>query len=225
MGRLLGALTGVLAYVCVATVIAALSGYVYLRFSGGLDGAKLARLKAAWQGLELAPAAAKSAHAKSEPDEQPSYEERQRTLALQLRQLEMREQSISNILALVRTEQKDLDEKRGRYDLIKDAFRKELADVRSGVKSSGRTQVMQTLVSLKPKQAKEQLLQMMQTQEIDEVVTLLSMMPLDARAKIVSEFKAKDEVKMLDDLLRKIREAKSENDLVDKTEKQIQQPQ
>ena len=58
-----------------------------------------------------------------------------------------------------------------------------------GAAATGREDARRTLETLKPKQAKELIAQMLEGKEIDEVVMLLAGMPEGKRAKIIAEFK------------------------------------
>ncbi len=78
--------------------------------------------------------------------------------------------------------------------------------------------------NIKPKQAKEQILKMLDNQEMNEVVTILSGMPIGKRAKIVGEFKTPEETEKLDEILRLIRCGVPEVNLIDKTLSQVKQP-
>ena len=64
--------------------------------------------------------------------------------------------------------------------------------------------------SIKPRQAKELVVGMLDNGEEDEVVLLLSGMSDSKRAKLLAEFKTADENKKIDDVLRRIRQGVAE---------------
>ena len=89
--------------------------------------------------------------------------------------------------------------------------------------TTGHENVRSIWENIKPKQAKEQILKMIEADEIKDVVTIFSAIPITKRAKIVAEFKSPEETKKLDDILRLIREGVAEVNLIEKTDRQIKQ--
>ncbi len=223
MGRILGALMGLVTYFCVATLLAAGATLAYLRLSDTLTDDTVQKIVAVLEGAELFdPNREVPQKPKSEDSEQPSYEDREQARDLQARNLELREQALNSRLDLVRAEQRALVADKERHERLKEAFTNQLTALREGTTSSGRENVRMIWENIKPKQAKEQILQMLAAQEINEVVALLSAMPIDRRAKIVGEFKTPDETAKLDEILRLIREGIPEINLVEKTLNQAQ---
>ena len=223
MGRLLGKLLALFAYFCVATVIAAAAGVVQLRVTGRLDDNRIDRIVAALQGNETKDekiAAAAPVDAPRDP-EQPSYEERERTRDIHARNLELREQALKSGLERVRFEKDQVTEDRDRYKRLQAAFEEQLNSERNKALSQGSENVRQIWENIKPKQAKEQILQMIEKQEINDVVSILSAMPIGKRAEIVAEFKTSDETAKLDEIMRLIRLGVPEVNLIDKTRSQI----
>ena len=96
--------------------------------------------------------------------------------------------------------------------------------MRSKALSTGRENVRTIWENIKPKQAKEQIMEMIDKQEMNEVVTIFVAMPIAKRAKIVSEFKTAEELQKLDEIMRLIRQGVPEVNLIDKTRSQIGQP-
>jgi hypothetical protein len=226
MGRILGMIAALIAYLSVATVLAAGAGFVYLRANGKLDEQKLARIVALLQGLEVTEKTPeKTEETKDQDSEQPSYDEREKARQLHSRQLEMRELALKSGLERIRFEQRVLTEEKDRYERLKLAFEEQLAALRDGARSSGRENIRLIWENIKPKLAKSQILEMLQAQEINEVVAILSAVPIAKRAKIISEFKTPEEEAKLDEILRLIRQGVPETNLIDKTRGQIQEPQ
>jgi hypothetical protein len=224
MGRLLGMLSSLFVYVCVATTIAAGSGFMYMRASGQLDDARLGRILAVAQGIE-APEAKKETPVEKKDDDQeePSHEDRQVVRDLQSRHLELREQAVKSGLDRVGLERQLLTEERKRYEYLRKDFEDSLKQLREGALTTGHENVRAIWENIKPKQAKEQILKMIEADEINDVVTIFSAIPIAKRAKIVAEFKSPEETKKMDDLLRLIREGVAEVNLIEKTDRQIKQ--
>lgn len=223
MSGLVGKLTALFAYVCVATLIAQASAVVYLRASGRLDNAKVARVIDVIRGVEPRPDSETKKDDPVEPSlvEEPSLEMRHAARDLETRNLELREQAVKSALDRVMYEKNALTQEKERYELIKRTFEEQLAALREGALSSGRESVRLIWENIKPKQAKEQILKMLNDNELNEVVTILTAMPIARRAKIVSEFKSSDEADKLDEILRQILDGVPEVGLIDETTDQV----
>jgi hypothetical protein len=222
MGKLFGKLAALLAYVAIATLVAEAAGVAYWRFSGQLTDDKVTKLVAVAQGVELEEKKSEDPSKKKDEDkEEPSYDDRQQARDLQARNLELREQSIKTGLELLNIEKRLVTEEKTRYETLKRNFDEQLKQLREGALTSGRENVRLIWENIKPKQAKEQILGMLVNSEMDQVVSILSGMPISKRAKIVSEFKTPEEAKKLDEILRMIRDGVAEVNLIDKTKKSV----
>jgi len=225
MLRLFGKLAALIVYLCVATLMAGVSGLVYLRANGDLEDGKLRQLLAVVRGEPMAVKKEAENKDPAEQDrEQPSFEQREQAGQLAVRHLEMREQALKSGLERIRFEQRALGEDKDRYERLKGAFEEQLSVLRNGALTSGRENVRLIWENIKAKQAKEQILQMIANDEMPEVVAILSAMPIGKRAKIVSEFKSPEEVEKLGEILRLIRQGMPEVNLIDKTQSQVKQP-
>ena len=100
-----------------------------------------------------------------------------------------------------------------------------LDSLRSGAIATNVENARLILESIKPKQAKEQIVLMIKDGQMKDVVALLTPMPVTKRAKIITEFKTPEEAKMVAELLDLIREGVPEAPLVDETKKQLSQQQ
>jgi hypothetical protein len=225
IGRLLGALSALISAVCVATVIAAVLGLAYLRQQGKLDEKTMLRLIAVVNGVETSPASAPLRPVTDDPgSEQASLEHVARQRALKSRDIELREQALSDNLSIVRTEYAKLIDEKDRYERIKAAFRAQLDEERQGLLATNREVVRGILETMKAKQAKEQILRMVEDGEMADVIKILSLMPSASRKKIVGEFKTDEEAKTLADILKQIREGVPEEGLIEEAEKALTQP-
>jgi hypothetical protein len=225
IGKLWRAGSHMFVYACVATLVAQLVAVGYLTASGKLDNHRVDQILLATRGEIQPKAQSHEVTPQNDVDqEQPSYEDREQARQLQSRQLEMREQALKSGLERIRFEQHNLTRDKDRYDALQGAFDQRLEALRSKALSTGRENVRTIWENIKPKQAKEQILQMIDKQEMNEAVTIFVAMPIAKRAKIVSEFKTPDELEKLDEMLRLIRQGVPEVNLIDKTRSQISQP-
>jgi len=68
------------------------------------------------------------------------------------------------------------------------------------------------------------LAQMLQQKELDDVVTLMTTMSDGKRAKIIAEFKTPEEIKQMDEILRRVRQGQPGAGAAENTQKQLQPP-
>ena len=220
MGRLLGGLGAIIAYFCIGTVLAAALGFGYLWSNGALNSEKILSMIATAKGIDLATKNKSQAEKDAERDSaQPSIEDVARARAMKLRDVELREQALRQHVENVKFEQTKLSDENGRYNRIREAFEAELKSLRTGSIATNQENARLILENVKPKQAKDQILRMINNGEMQEVVMILSSMPITKRAKIITEFKTDQEAVKLAELLKLIREGVPEVDLIDDTKK------
>ena len=223
MKRLLGMVLALFTYASIATAVAVASGAVYLVATGKLNSERMTKIVAVLNGQDAKPAAKADKPAPAANVEQPSYEQQVAQRDLRTRQLELREQSLKNALQLIESEKVLVLEERDRNKKLVEAFRAELETLRKGAFDSGRDNVRQILEGMKPKQAKEQLLKMIDSQQMDDVVALVASLPASKQAKVLAEFKTQDETQKLNDILRLIRQSVPEVSLIDRAQGQVNQ--
>jgi hypothetical protein len=224
VGRVLAGGGALLAYLCIATVLAEALGLAYLASKNKLNEAMFLRIVAAANGIDR-PAARRSP-GEGDPDDvrQVSLDDLAKARALRSRDLELREQSLTNNVAVVKTEYDKLVDEKDRYERIKAAFRAQLDELHEGVLANNRETARLILESIKPKQAKDQILRMVKDGEMSDVVAILSLMPTTKRAKIIGEFKTDEEEATLAEILKLIREGVPEADLIEDAQRQLEQP-
>lgn len=81
-----------------------------------------------------------------------------------------------------------------------------------------------TIGTLKPKQAKDLIQQLLDKGETDVVAHMLAGMPDGKRAKIIAEFKTDTDLQKIGAVLDHIREGQPTEDLINQTEKKLQSP-
>jgi hypothetical protein len=226
IARWLGMGLTLLVYFCTATLIAECLFAGWLCSTWHLDRARLARVVAVLQGGPL-PSAAAEAPAQAKlpevPPEQPSYQEILERRAVKARDLELRELSLRSALDQFKVQKRQLTDEEKRVQEQAAQFAAQMKSVKEGAEAGGREVVLRTLQTIKPKQAKEQLAQMLENHENDQVVLLISGLPETNRAKILAEFKTPDENKKLAEVLRLIRQGQPEASIADKAQQQFSQ--
>jgi flagellar motility protein MotE (MotC chaperone) len=215
---------------CVATVIslAVLGSMLWMK--GALAGDRYVAMMAALYGI---PPEGKQTKEESQQDknpEQPSLNAVIERRALASLDLDLRESALDKSLQDLRNLESQIKTERQRLDLWKQSFDNRIASLESGRSDQAIVELQQTIEAMQPKQAKEQILKILDTppksvddQPLHDVVNLLKNMPLDKRKKILAEFKLPEETERLSEILREIRLGSPETELLRDTRKQLQQ--
>ena len=225
IGRLLGVLGTLIGAACVATILsAAILGYYYGQ-KWQVNRERVARALAVVRGAEPAPQASAAVPAAKEAStEQASYSQFLEARAAKTRDVELREQALRNNLVQIQADRERLTEEKNKVQKLRTEFQDELASLTQGAASAGRDDVRRTLETLKPKQAKELVTQMLEKSEMDEVVLMLSGMTESRRAKILGEFKTATETEQIGEVLRRIRQGNPAAAKVDDAKKHLEPP-
>lgn len=231
MNKLAKMLTGAILYFCCATVVAQVGAIGYLASQGVLTQDRLMKGLAALYGMNLNEVEKKTADANQPPPpEQPAFAEVIKQRALASRDLDLRETAVDKALVDVRALTAQLKTERERYDQLKQQFDARLAQLEQVFTDTSLQEVQRTLEVIQPKQAKDQILRMLDEADADEqervtrdVVTILKQMPLDKRKKILGEFKSEEEAEKLHEILKQIREGVPDTTLVRETRAQLAQ--
>lgn len=217
MGRALGLLGALISSICIASMLVLVAAIGYLWMSGLLNERKWSKIMAVVQGLDVdaVRAAAQLERREREQGVQPSLSELARARAARSRDLELREQASSSLLDELRAERLKLTEETSRYKRVKSDFESQLQQLREAALSTNQETVRLIIENIKPRQAKDQLMRMVRNHQMAEAVTTLSAMPIARRAKVISEFKTEEESERLAEMLKMIREAEPELNLID----------
>ena len=207
MVGLLAKLAAVIVYLCIGTVLAQGICLGYAWSKGFVTKPKLLQMIAVAQDKGERQSNKQDRHEREPSSEQPSLDDIENARALRIRNLELREQAIQAGLDRVRYEQAKLMDERDMYLRTRAAFDAHLKNMKEGAIAKGRADTRTILENIKPKQAKQQILQMIEAGEEEEVVAILSEMPVAKRAKIAGEFgKLDEDNQKLGKILRLIRQ-------------------
>jgi hypothetical protein len=223
MGTLLRVLGASIAYFCIATLLAQAAMLGYLSSKGWLDRQRLSLAAAVLRDGEL-PKAAPSLAASDGTAASVTLADIEAARAMRLRQFELREQATQNVLAQVRFETDQLTQAKERFDRVYQKLQEQLGKDKVTAITRGNENARLLLESIKPKQSKELIMEMLKADEIDVVVTLFDAMPIAKRAKIAAEFKTEEETKKLDEILRRTRQGLPDTAIIEETRKALEQP-
>ncbi|MGO9108770.1 MAG: hypothetical protein ACLP9L_06015 [Thermoguttaceae bacterium] len=224
IGKLLGMVVTLVAVVCIATVIAAVVLIIFYGRSWKVDHDRLVQAVAILQGQSLESLLPPPPPKKETDSEQPAYDQFLAAQELKARDLEQREMTVRvNIQQFQEELNKIVDEKK-RVQSVRDDLQAKLDDLNNNASATGTENVLQTLQTLKPKQAKELLAQRLEKGDIDVVAKFLSNMSDSKRAKIIAEFKTATEMEQIGEVLDRIRQGQPTAGMIDETGKKLQPP-
>jgi hypothetical protein len=106
----------------------------------------------------------------------------------------------------------------------RDAFNEELKRLEEGSKGSAITEVRMTIESMRPRQAKDQMMRMLKDDQMEAVVTIIKGMTPDKRKKLLAEFKAGDEPDRLADILKQILQGMPETAVITNAQNELAGP-
>jgi hypothetical protein len=230
MMRIIGWLGSAVVAFCVATVISlgVLGSMLWMK--GALSGDRYLAILAAVYGIPQDGAAKKAEGSETKNPEQPSLEAVMERRALASLDLDLRESALDKGLQDLRSLESQIKTERDRLDLWKQSFDKRIATLETGRTEQAIVELQQAIEAMQPKQAKDQLMQILNTPPksaedtpLHDVVNLLKNLPLEKRKKIYAEFKLPEEVEKLSEILREIRLGAPESELLRDTRKQLQQ--
>lgn len=223
IGKLLRMAITLTVCLCVATLVAQAVIVAMLASQGRLNPKKLHQIVAVVQGVELvAPTAITDAQKTSTDKEQPSYDDILQARAVKARQLELREQALKSGVDELAARQRQIKAEMDAYQRLKTSFDTSLAELDDAERIRARDEVRLILESMDPQQAKIQILRMVDADEMEDIVLMISAMPTSKKAKIIAEFKTDEEQKTLEEILRLIKEGVPKTNLLDQTRQQLQ---
>ena len=192
---------------CVATIVAQVTALGAFWFKGALDEDRVYRVLAALHGEDLVTMQAQLIAAEeSEDREQPSYEELENQRTLKNLELDLRESALENGMHALQGLQMMLETNQTRFKKLKDSYDAHLLELAENEKANSLREVQLTLEAIKPKQAKDQIVMMIESDGMTDVVAIMKQMSLDKRKKIFFEFKSAPEEEHLFQILTHIRQ-------------------
>jgi len=224
IGKLLGMLVTLVAVVCIATVIAAVVLIMFYARSWKVDHDRFVQAVAILQGKSPESLMPPPPPKKENDSEQPAYDQFLAAQGLKARDLEQRELTVRANIQQFQEELNKIVEEKKRVQSVRDDLQAKLDDLNDGVAAAGSESVLQTLQTLKPKQAKVLLAQRLEKGDIDVVAKLLTNMSDSKRAKIIAEFKTATEMEQIGEVLDRIRQGQPTAGMIDETGKKLQPP-
>ena len=221
-GKLLGMLITFIAAVCVATVISAATLAFYYAQSWKVTKERAGQAMAILQGTSPEALLPPPPPKKQTDSEQPGYEKMLAEHDLERLQADQRQAMIRALTQQFQDQLDKVEAERKRVQAVSDDLQQKLDEMKNAANNSGMTTVQETMEKLKPKQAKELIMQRLDKGETDVVAKMLTNMSDGKRAKIIAEFKSTEDMEKIGVVLNRIRQGQPTAEMVDETEKRIQ---
>jgi len=213
-----------LASISVATLLAEGIGVGYLCATDAIDKTKILRIMAIVHGVELpVPAKKDAGRAKPTSSEQVSFADIEKRRAMEAHYLETKTIALEKGLREIRMERELLGIDLDQIKRLQTGFNNRLDTLQQQLTLEGIAQQRRIWTKIEPALAKAQIMNMVDADEIDDVVVLLSDMPVATQAKIISEFQLDNpkERDAMDEILRKIRKGLPAVTLIEDARKEL----
>lgn len=213
------------AWTCVATLLAQGIGLGFLWGTGRINQEKVIKILAVIQDVKLI-AAGPAGQAGKQPvdSEQVSFEAIEKRRALEALYLETKTLALNKGLQEVSLQRGQLADDMNRLKRLQAGFGQQLQTLAEKATQEGIEKQRQIWTKIDPALAKNQIMDMVKADEIDDVVVLLSDMQVSNQAKIISQFDLtkEEERDAVDEILRKIRKGLPAASLIKKARQNLQ---
>lgn len=223
IGRIFKIMVPAVVYLCVGTVVAQAAAIAFVVATNTVSSDQLYEMLAVAYGVDLEEIKNRQAEqAVQASDEQVSLDAIAQRKAINSLDHDMREQALKNGIDNLLRMQNLHGVERQRYDNLKQAFDARLEQLHKDVDQNSILEVQLTLENIQPKQAKEQLLLMLENENaMSDVVAIIKAMPMDQRKKILGEFRTLEESEQLSEILRNIRLGYPEKPVIDQAQQML----
>ena len=208
MSKLVNLLSALFIYFCVATVLTAIVGVGVLGLRGFLTRDKLMQITAVMYGVDLAAAhaaAGSTSGATTEPAMSLAEAADQRSIMSM--HLALREQALDTGLDNIRGLRDNVETLMRRFNDMREGALKELEVLGTQAVEEGLVKVVRNLVEMEARQAKQQIVFMLEDDKekgLQNVVSIINSMAADKKAEIYAEFKSENDQELLAEILAKI---------------------
>ena len=212
-------------YFCVATVISASLGYVYLRQSGQLDDERMFQVVALLHGIDLtAVGDDKDAKESDVPPEELSYDQQLVQLREATLDFDVKQKMLAVSLTDFERDLKRLNAQTTWYAQLKSASRAIWKSRNGAVADEALEKVVRHLEGMNPKkQVKPFLLKMVQDNRVDEVIDILGIMSKKVRREVLLSFDSDEDRDMLYKIYSKVLDGEPAKPVIEEQLRALQQ--
>lgn len=173
---------------CVATVIALMIVVGIMAAKGNLHRETLTQALALVNGIDVTGASLEKVVQSTQEQPSPTWEEVLRERAMMSQELQMRQDALARESESLKKLWLEFKEKETAFDRRREEYFAKVAENEKKMIDERLQQVERTIEELAPDQAKEQLVQMLAIDRMDDVVAIIQVMPPAKRKKILGEF-------------------------------------
>lgn len=217
MGKIIDLLFGLIAYVCVATVITLALIIGYLWHNDQLNDDKMFRLMAVMQDVDLQKMAA--AENKSDSEVPPAEQSLNQVMHHQQvldRNFEVKQLALQRGKQEYDSSYQQLVEQTARYDRIAQDWQNRLKQEQELTSQQNVAKVVSQLEQVSPDVGKQQLMLWIDEKKMDDAILLMSKMSESKLAKILKTFESETELKQLHEIHERIISSGNENSKLEK---------
>ncbi len=189
MGRIVFQLV---AYICVATVLFAGGGLIYLNSSGVLNDEKAFRVWAILHDIDLEQLGEEQQPKEDDlPPEELSFQDLERAREIRMRNHEAKMEQLRLQLQEFAFQRQSAQKILDRQDFVAKDFERRLAEANEAAIAKGNAEIARHWRNMKDAQIKEEI-KLMKQDKMKEVVMLLKQMPENKLKKILSQFRPQE---------------------------------
>ncbi len=195
-----------IAYVCVATIIVAGGGWLYLKSTGKLTDAKAFQIWALIHDVDLDEIAeANRSEQLDVPPEEVAFETIEQLRSLRLRDYEIKIDHLESLTEQFNHTRELVDRVVNRLEFVNASFDERMRTAETLAQEEGNAEIARHWTKMKEPQIKEEIRLMIDNDQMELVVMLLKQMPENKLKKILGQFREPQDVsdlKKIHDLLR-----------------------
>ena len=217
MGKIIDLLFGLIAYVCVATVITLALIIGYLWHNDQLNDDKMFRLMAVMHDVDLQKMAEDENKSESEvPPAEQSLNQVMHHQQVLDRNFEVKQLALQRGKQEYDSSYQQLVEQTARYDRIAQDWQNRLKQEQELTSQQNVARVVSQLEQVSPDVCKQQLMLWIDEKKMDDAILLMSKMSESKLAKILKTFESETELKQLHEIHERIISSGNENSKLEK---------
>jgi len=212
MGKIIDLLLGLIAYICVATVITLALIVGYLWHNDQLNNDKLFRLMAVMQDVDLQKISATDKNAEREvPPAEKSLTQVMHHQQVLDRNFEVKQLALQRGKQEYDASYQMLVEQTARYDRIAQDWQNRLKQEQELTTQQNIAKVVSQLEQVSPEVGKQQLTLWLEEKKMDDAILLMSRMSENKLAKILKTFETEEELRQLHEIHERIITSTNDN--------------
>ncbi len=208
-------LVGLFLWFCAATMLAQLCILGLSAIRGNVDHTTAARIVALLNGMDIQGKRLETALITAKTAPVPTHEEVLNARIGKSLDFDSRQDGLDRLQRQLTDEKKKLQSDIERFESRRAEFMQDLDKRKAGTRNDNLKEVSKIVENLSPEYAKDTLGKMLKNNEKADVVSIIKTMNDDKQKKLFEEFTSPEDLQMLQDILREIRNSTSIEKLID----------